>query len=237
MKKAIVFDFDGTLTQKNQNIWKMLWEECGYPTDKESLYSKLYIKHVIKKEITRKQWFDLTCEAYKRKNMKYFNFYSVSKKINLINGARETILKLYNSGYSLFIVSGCIQETIEIALGDYVKYFEDIESNKCVFDINGNLQKLIPTDYDYEGKAKYVEILKQQGYEPENIVFVGNADNDEWVYQTGCKTICINPQNADVANNQKWKKVFYNVTDLRQIFNITQNDNQNDNQDVNKHIK
>ena len=73
-KKAIVFDFDGTLTKKNQNIWKMLWETCGYPTDKTSLYAKLYVSHVIKKEITRKQWFDLTCEAFKKKNLDFKDF-------------------------------------------------------------------------------------------------------------------------------------------------------------------
>ena len=77
MIKAIVFDFDGTLTKRNQNIWKMLWEACGYTTDKQSLYAKLYVKHVITKEITRKQWFDLTCEAFKRKNLTYFDFYEV----------------------------------------------------------------------------------------------------------------------------------------------------------------
>ncbi|MBQ3494637.1 MAG: HAD-IB family phosphatase [Clostridia bacterium] len=224
MKKAVVFDFDGTLTQKNQNIWKMLWEKCGYTTDKNSLYAELYVRHVIKKEISREEWFNLTCDAFKNKKMTYFDFYDVSEQIKLINGARETILDLYNRGYSLFIVSGCIRETIEIVLGDYVKYFEDIESNLCVFDMNGNLQKLIPTDYDYEGKAKYVDILKSKGYSPENIVFVGNADNDEWVYQTGCKTICINPQNADVNNSKKWKKVYHNVTDLRQIFDISPNE-------------
>lgn len=218
MKKAVVFDFDGTLTKKNQNIWKMLWEKCGFATDKNSLYAKLYVKHVIKKEITRANWFNLTCLAFKNKKMTYGDFYDVSRQIELLPGARETILKLHNSGYSLFIVSGCIRETIEIVLGDYAKYFEDIESNKCIFDTKGKLIQLVPTNYDYEGKAKYVEILKDQGYMPENITFVGNADNDEWVYESGCKTICINPQNADVGNSKKWKKVFYNVTDLRQIF-------------------
>ena len=44
MKKAIVFDFDGTLTKKDQNIWKMLWEKCGYDTGPKSLYVNLYIK-------------------------------------------------------------------------------------------------------------------------------------------------------------------------------------------------
>ena len=218
MKKAIVFDFDGTLTKKNQNIWKMLWEKCGYRTDKESLYATLYVKHVIKKEISRDDWFNLTCMAFKNKKLTRSDFYAVSKQIELINGAKETILDLYNKGYYLYIVSGCIKETIEIALGKYIRYFEDIESNECIFDINGKLQKLIPTPYDYEGKAKYVQNLKKQGFEPENIIFIGNSHNDEWVHQEGCKTICINPQYADVDNMQKWKKVYYNVTDLRRVF-------------------
>ena len=236
MKKAVVFDFDGTLTKRNQNIWKMLWEKCGYTTDKESLYAKLYVKHVIKKEISREDWFNLTCHAFKKKDLTYSDFYNVSNQIELINGARETIVKLYNKGYSLFVVSGCIKETIEMVLGDCVKYFDEIESNNCVFDDNGKLLKLVPTIYDYEGKAKYVDILKSRGYLPENIIFIGNADNDEWVYQSGCKTICINPQNADIMNTHKWKKVYLNVTDLREIFFNKQKDEQNEVVDSNNLI-
>lgn len=216
-KKAVVFDFDGTLTKKNQNIWKMLWEVCKYPTDKTSLYAKLYVSHVIKKEITRKQWFDLTCEAFMKKNLNFVKFYNVSRQIQLIDGFEETIKTLNKKGYELYIVSGCIKEAIEIALGKYANYFTFIESNRAYFDKNGNLYKFKPTNFDYEGKAKFIENIKKTGIKAENITFVGNSDNDEWAYTTGCKTICINPDKAESDNKTKWNVLFEKLDNLKQI--------------------
>lgn len=224
-KKAVIFDFDGTLTKKNQNIWKMLWEACGYTTDKTSLYANLYVSHVINKEITRKQWFDLTCEAFKRKKLDFLAFYKTSKQIELINGFESTIKTLYNNGYELHIVSGCIKEAIEVALNKNAKYFTFIESNKAIFDENGFLEQLVPTNFDYEGKAKYIENLKLKGIKAENITFVGNSDNDEWAYTSGCKTICINPDKADTENNKKWNVVIDKLENLNKILNIIQEKN------------
>ena len=68
----------------------------------------------------------------------------------------------------------------------------------------------------------------------EDIIFVGNADNDEWVHKSGCKTICINPQNAEITNKEKWKKVYFDVTDLRQIFQEKSNDKTTKKEDITK---
>lgn len=222
-KKAVVFDFDGTLTKKNQNIWKMLWEVCGYPTDKTSLYAKLYVSHVIKKEITRKQWFDLTCEAFMKKGLDCFDFFETSSKIELIDGFKETIAKLHKKGYKIYIVSGCIKEAIEIALDEYSDYFTFIESNRAYFDMDGKLYKFEPTNYDYEGKAKFIEKIKKTGIKAENITFVGNSDNDEWAYTTGCKTICINPDKAESDNKTKWHIVIEKLENLKQILPLILN--------------
>ena len=230
MKKAIVFDFDGTLTKKDQNIWKMLWNKCGYETGPKSLYVNLYIKHRINREISRQEWFDTTCMAFRVTRMNHKDLIDVSEQIELLPGTEKLIKTLHKKGYKLFIVSGCIKETIELVLGDLAKYFTHIESNTCEFDKDGHLTKLIPTKYDYEGKADFVEhssilagmnYLKQNGYNQKNIIFVGNGDNDEWVYKTGCTTICINPTLADYTNNIKWNKVYKDINDITGLMQAT----------------
>ena len=216
--KTIVFDFDGTLTKQDQNIWKMLWQKLGYTTDKNSLYSKLYVEHTIKKTITRKQWFDLTCLAFKRKGMTKQTLIDVTKNIDLIDGFEGTIKSLYNLGYSLHIVSGCIKESIEEKLGENVKYFTNIEANRAVFDKNDKLKRFIATPFDFKGKAQYINLLKAfTKTKASEIIFVGNGDNDEWVYQTGCKTICINPKNTDSKNRIIWHKEILDLKNLTQI--------------------
>lgn len=216
--KTIVFDFDGTLTKKDQNIWKMLWQNLGYNTDKTSIYAKLYVEHVIKKTITRLQWFNLTCVAFKRKGMTKQNLIDVTKNISLIDGFKETIKTLYNLGYSLHIVSGGIRQSILSCLGEYAKYFTHIESNDIIFDENNKLKSLSPTPFDFEGKATYINNLKKLTNTKANeIIFIGNGDNDEWAYKTGCKTICINPSKTDSNNRTIWHKEILNLTNLTQI--------------------
>lgn len=216
--KTVIFDFDGTLTQKNQNIWKLLWESLGYKTDKTSIYSKLYIEHCIKKTITRNQWFNLTCVAFKKKGMTKQTLNDVSSKIKLIDGADELIKNLYNKGFSLHIVSGCLKQSIEYVLGDLKKYFTNIESNEAIFDANDKLVKLKATDFDFKGKADYINnLMKETNSKPSEFIFIGNGDNDEWVYLTGCKTICINPDKTNHTNRQIWNDSFNNVSNIQEI--------------------
>lgn len=216
--KTIIFDFDGTLTKKDQNIWKMLWQELGYDTNKNSIYAKLYVEHVIKKTITRDQWFNLTCVAFQRKGMTKQTLIDVTKNITLIDGFEKVINELYNKGYSMHIVSGCIKQSIEMVLGDYIKYFSNIESNDIIFDENDKLKKLVATPYDFIGKAKYIEnLMTKTNTKPEEIIFVGNGDNDEWAYKSGCKTICINPVNTDSKNRTIWHSEISSIEDLAEI--------------------
>ena len=44
--------------------------------------------------------------------------------------------------------------------------------------------------------------------------------NDEWAYMSGCKTFCINPENVDIMNREKWNKVVFNVDNLLDILHI-----------------
>lgn len=216
--KAVVFDFDGTLTNEGQNIWKLLWEKCGDGKGDASLRKKLYKLHRIERKISRAEWFNRTADVFKGKQLTKYDIYSINSKIKLMNGAKEVIEQLHREGYNLYIVSGGLKETILTVLGSHAKYFADIQANVCSFDANGVIKGFYPTKYDFEGKADYIELLKKHGYKEEDIVYIGNSGNDEWVHATGCKTICINPANTNFKNVNLWDRVFINVTDLRQIF-------------------
>ncbi|MBE5746422.1 MAG: HAD family hydrolase [Clostridiales bacterium] len=200
---TIIFDFDGTLSKEKFNIWKLLWLECGYSTDKDSLYAKLYKAHTIDKLITRKEWFDLTCKAFKDKGLTKDKFKKVSEKIELIDGTHELIKELHDKGYKLCIVSGCIKQAIEIALKDSKQYFDVIQANEVCFDENNIIDKFIITPYDFKGKATFItEFAKKHNIKTNAIVFVGNGINDEFAFKSGCKTLCINPEDKTQSENK-----------------------------------
>ena len=62
--KAVVFDFDGTLTYKSRNVWKAIWQDLGYDISKESYFAQIYMAF-IRKEISHQKWCYLTCEKFK----------------------------------------------------------------------------------------------------------------------------------------------------------------------------
>lgn len=215
--KIIVFDFDGTLTKKSENIWKSLWVELGYPVDKESYYAKLYIAFV-KGQITHRQWCEMTADAFKAKGMKLDTLHHLANNTNMLNNLESTLKTLKTNNYKSYIASGNIKEAIKIALGENAKYFENIMANGMIFDSEGYLQDIIGTKYDFEGKKDFVlELAKYHNISPSEIVFVGNGDNDEWVAQTGCKTICINADKTDPNNKQIWTHNAGETNDLSQI--------------------
>lgn len=216
--KAIIFDFDGTLTYKSRNVWKAIWQDLGYDTGKTSYFAQIYMEF-MRKEITHQDWCDKTCEKLLDKAMGIEELKAVASEIKLINGFEETIKALHDEGYSLNIVSGCVGGVIRAVIGkENLKYFDTISANKMIFDEGGYLEDIIGTKYDFEGKALFIDDFKQKtGCESKDILFIGNGHNDEWAYLSGCRTLCINPEDTCSANRSVWHKAVDNMTDLKEI--------------------
>ena len=217
MFKAIIFDFDGTLTKKSLNTWKKLWEMAGYDTGKESYYASIY-KAFINGEISHKEWTRLTKDCFVKSGLNVNHIMAVAKQMQLIDGLTGTLRVLKKNGIKLHLVSGGVDYVIKKVLGNNVEYFDSINSNKFIFNSNGDLVDIMPTNYDFQGKAKFIEeFIRQSGIKAEDICFIGNGNNDEFAHKSGCRTICINPDGTDVSNNTVWNKNIYDLTNLAQI--------------------
>ena len=220
MIKAIIFDFDGTLTKKSLNSWKKLWEIAGYNTGKDSYYAKIY-KAFINGEISHTEWTRLTRECFIKRKINVANVAAVIKDIQLIDGVEDTLRILKKNNIEVHIVSGGIDPIIRGVLGENAKQFDSINSNKFFFNYSGKLTDIKPTKYDYYGKARFIEeYIEKTGIKPEEICFVGNGSNDEFAYRSGCRTICINPDDTDSQNNNIWHKSVCDLTNLKQIIPI-----------------
>ena len=218
--KAVIFDFDGTLTEKDGNIWRKIWMELGFGTDKNSLYAELY-NAFADGCLSHKEWCRLTCVAFQSGSLKSELVDKIAEDVKLKKGVSKLLKLLKNEGCSLHIVSGNIKQVIKKVLGKNEKYFDDIVANEFVFDDDGYLTSINGTQYDFDGKANYVkEFSERTGIPTNEIYFVGNGWNDECVHKTGCHTICITESSkADFDNKEKWHINVKNIYELYKYFN------------------
>ena len=216
-KKVVIFDFDGTLTKpaKYLNTWEAIWETLGYPISECEKYHKIYSNG----EINHDEWCEITEKYFIEKGCNKRHLINVALNEELIEDAREVIIELKSKGILLYILSGSIKQYIEIVLGKELSgCFAEIKANRFIFNAQGMLDGIIGTPYDFEGKARFVsKIMLDRQVRSEEIIYIGNSFNDEFVYQTGVETLCINPRGTDFYNNKIWHNYIRNLTSMKDV--------------------
>ena len=216
--KAVIFDYDGTLTFGDyNNIYKSLYQVLGYATDRNSAYYQDYVDFINFK-IDYAGWVKINEEDFKNGGLTKDIFDSVTENIKLIKGLEKTLKTLHESGVKLYVLSGNFVYAIKKTLGKLAELFTEISANEVHFNEDGTLSHLVATEFDYDCKPKFIEkVINELGVLPEEICFVGNGENDKFAYRAGAKTICVNPVDADEDDAEKWACVLKNVTNFEKI--------------------
>lgn len=214
--KTIIFDFDGTLTKKSNEIWRRVWIRL----DAQDIDDELYTK-ASNGEISYEEWCKEIEKEFSKRKLSKAILEELAQDIKMMENLEETLNELKNRGYDLRILSGGINYVINYLLKDKVKYFSDIRTNNFYFDENGYLVKIQDTDSDEEGKARYIlNHIKETSSKPEEIIFIGNGHNDRFVSQTGCHTICLNPNGTNHKDTTIWHTYIDNTEDLKDILPV-----------------
>lgn len=216
-KKVVIFDFDGTLTKVSQfaNTWEAMWSILSYPISECEKYHRQFSNH----EINHDEWCEITEHKFIEAGCSKLHVKEAAANALLVDDVQDVIFKLKSDGILLYILSGSIKQYIEYVLGkDTTKCFAEIKANRFVFDDQGKLSGIIGTPYDFEGKARFVnKIIKETQIQAQDILYVGNSFNDEFVYTTGVETLCINPNGTDFYNNKIWHNFIRNLSSLKEI--------------------
>lgn len=218
--KAVVFDFDGTLTKSydKTTTWQRIWVKLGYDVRE---CNKLH-EEFSAKQFDHQKWCDITCEYFRSRGMTKTILNDVASEISLIEGSIPTLKKLNDEGIHLFIASGSIRDVIYDVLGsDNISLFEEIQANRMEFDRNGKLRKIIGTKYDFEGKCTFIEhVAYQLNCNPYEILFVGNSNNDEVAFSSGAVTLCVNPDQTNQYKTNIWNNLISDMHNLKEILNF-----------------
>lgn len=214
--RAVVFDFDGTLTNtKTRTTWEALWETLGYDVQEcRNLH-----KQFDKGDISHQEWCDITAKKFIERSLTRQQVLSLAKRIKLIPGCKKTLQTLKDRNIKLYIVSGSIKEIIESVLGSTHSFFTEIKANDFIFDTQTSiLTQIIGTKYDFVGKANYIKsIAKRLSIATSDILFIGNSNNDMWAYRSGANTLCINPTLTNYHDNTIWHNAIVECNTLEEI--------------------
>lgn len=214
--KAIVFDFDGTLTKNDNNsTWEHIWLDLGYSkNDCDELAQRFFDN-----QITHQEWCNATCQKFRDKEMDENVLKKIANKMKLIDGTIPTLKKLRESNIQLYIVSGSIKDVIKKVLEEEgVALFSEIKSNEMIFNEKGMLQEIKGTEFDFKGKATYINnIVKATGIKPYEVLFIGNSDNDRFAHESGAVTLCVNPNKTTPTDNKKWCYYKSSMNNLEEI--------------------
>lgn len=216
-KKAIVFDFDGTLTTKNSlTTWEMIWNELNYTSNDCNLYHRQFSNGLISHE----QWCKLTCEKFAARSLSEATLSKVASSIEMVDGAHELINILEKNDIEMHILSGSIDQIIRLVLGEELyRRFTNVQANTFKFR-NERLVQIEGTKFDFQGKATYINnLMTARSYNQMDIMFVGNSSNDRWASRSGVPTLCVNPHFTDGNDEKEW---LYCIREMDSIMEILQ---------------
>lgn len=215
--KVVVFDFDGTLTRvkDNRSSWELIWLYLGYSlNDCGSLY-----RQFMNKEFDHQEWCDITARKFSQRDFKSSDMSKIAQNVTLIDGTVETLNFLKEKGIKLYICSGAMDDLITTIFGgEERKLFDEIVCNKFSYDRGGCLKAIQGTQYDFEGKADFIKmVIEKNKIAPEECIFIGNSDNDVWAYESGAKTLVVNPYKINGMSRKEWKYYLVKMDNLNEI--------------------
>ena len=221
--KVVVFDFDGTLSKRGDKInsWAKVWAALN---DEETDYK--YYKMFKNGEIDDEQWDKLVEKRFFELGLKEKMLDGIAEKIQLIPGLDDTFKILKNNHIKIYVLSGGVKNLIVTALKPYEELITNIEGRWFSFQ-NGNFAGFDDMDKRLDEKHNYINYLKEKhGIKGEEVLFVGNGANDQTVYLSGARTLCINPDDADYKNKKYWDFYIENCENLTEIIPFLEKEKQ-----------
>ncbi len=212
--KLIFFDLDGTLVDGYEYIWQYLYGYFGVEKMKADQLKGDYTQ----KKIEYGEWVLGCIGILVEAGMDKSRLESALCRLQPTKGAHETLDKLRQRGYKIYVVSGGVDTVIKAVLGSDIM-FDGVAINKLVFSNSGEICNVTPTKYDMENKAKYIQkTAKENGTSASRCIFVGDNLNDIDAAAAAGVSIAFNCKSPELSRAST-----HNVEsrDLRDILRYT----------------
>lgn len=173
---AVGFDVDGTLVEhpEGKTVWQLVNERFGGGEEENRRRLAAYRAGAMSYE----RWVDLDLGDWVAAGVSRADLTAaIAENLALVPGARQTVEELRERGYRLAVISGTIDLTLELLLGDFP--FDRRYTNQVWFDRAGAIAGWRATPFDGPGKARALEEFAAAcGCAAEQCAFIGDHWND-----------------------------------------------------------
>ena len=198
--KLAVFDIDGTIirSEKGGSIFRLLDDAKNLGKDAKDLREK-YQSNLTEDSLM--EWSIKSFEIYQKHGLTEADIQELAKtRLKPTAGLKKIINYLHKKSIKVAVVSGSIKNAFDV-FAEYNKIKVDYEfiSNYYIFDNKGQLVDKEICNYNFSGKVKAIsEICKNEGILMENVLFVGDGDNDKEALKEVGLGIAFNTDDIEV---------------------------------------
>jgi phosphoserine phosphatase len=202
MNKIICFDVNGTLVEENS--WE-IFTQGDKVIEKE--IEEIFNKYYSGEKLIDDAWSELVSLLKKtgRANKKFLSNCGISAT-TYKEGAKEIVEYLKEKGYKIYLISCSIDTHLECMV-ENLKIDGFYAGSHLIFDGSGELEKITSEcvkGREYK-KDKLKELAEKENINIEDMVFVGDGDNDIGVFEMTKHGIAIG-ENEKLLNCS-WKQI------------------------------
>jgi len=208
--KLVCFDVDGTLVDGIS--WLLLTEGLNCSTQK---HIDIFY-HAKGKEISFLEGERMLTKMYQESDNATKEFIrELFSKIKPKPEVQKIISYLKGKGYKIYLISGAIDMYVE-EIANKLKADGFYANSSLTFDKKGVLNKIHYRDNQGEIKVDQLrDLIKKLKIEINEVVFIGDSENDIEIFQETGHGIAVNSSNEKLKN-LAWK----NILSLNQIKSI-----------------
>lgn len=212
MKKVICFDVNGTLVEENS--WE-LFTQGDKLIEKE--IEEIFKGYYSGKKLIDDAWGELVVLLKRtgRSNKDFIHSCWVQSN-TFKEGARDIVKYLKEKEYQVYLISCSIDIYLECIVEE-LKIDGFYAGSHLIFDSSGELNKITSEcvkGREYK-KEKLKELAEKENVAIEDIIFVGDGDNDIGVFEMTKHGIAMGDQNEKLLNCS-WKKI-KSLTEIKDI--------------------
>jgi phosphoserine phosphatase len=191
----ICFDVDGTLVRHPTG--KVIWEVLNRRFTGDDRVNIERHRWYNEGKITYPQWVELDVQGWIDAGATRAEVVDAVREFERFDGAHSTLWELKRRGARLAIISGTLDIVIETLFPEHP--FDDVYSNRLLFDDHGQLTGWRATPFDLEGKPVALrELSKKHAVTLDRAAFVGDGANDiPMVGVAGC-VVAFNPRSREL---------------------------------------